>query len=63
MCINVLPVCVDVESCMPGACGGQKRVSNVLGLELFQRVVSCYVGAENQTRAPCEINRCTYLLS
>ena len=42
MCLFVC-VCVGVPLCVPGAGGGQKRVSDPLELEL-QTVVSHFVG-------------------
>ena len=42
-----LQVCLRTM-CVPGACGGQKRVSDPLELEL-QKVVSHRVGAGNGT--------------
>ena len=43
--VTVLPACVSVHPCVPGAGGGQKRVmvSDSLNLE-FQMVVSLVVG-------------------
>ena len=42
MCTDVLPACASV----PGVCGGQKRASDTLELEL-EVVVSHCVGAGN----------------
>ena len=36
--------------CVPDACGGQKKVSDLLDLEL-QMIVSCHVGAESRSSA------------
>lgn len=36
-----------VYLCMPGACGGQKRMSDVLELELHT-VMRCHVGSGNE---------------
>lgn len=47
---TVMYICVHV--CVPGACGGHKRVLSLLELE-FQRVMSYHVGAENSPRS-CE---------
>lgn len=44
-----------------GACGSQRRELDLLELE-SQMVVSCYVGAENQTRVLC-ILPAPYLLA
>lgn len=41
---------------VPGAEGGQKRLLNPLGLDL-QAVVSCRVGAGNQTYILCRATR------
>jgi hypothetical protein len=46
MCVSIQPACVSVCYCMPGACGGQKRVLDALELEL-EMVVSCHMGSEN----------------
>lgn len=40
---------------MPGAQGGQKMMSDPLELELLM-VVSCHVGAGNQTQVLCKSN-------
>lgn len=45
--MGVLPVCLS--TIVPGALGGQKRAPDCLELEL-QMVVSCPVGARNQTQ-------------
>ena len=36
--------------CVPDACGGQKKVSDLLDLEL-QMIVSCHVGAGSRSSA------------
>lgn len=49
MCTNeYLCVCMCTV-CMCGACGSQKRASYTQELEL-QMIVSCHVGARNQTQ-------------
>lgn len=44
-----LPTCMYVKPCIPGACGGQKRVSDPTKLEL-QIALSCHVAAGNKTQ-------------
>lgn len=45
MCIAVLPECTSVYR----VCGGQKRASDILELEL-QVIMSSHGGAENKTQ-------------
>lgn len=40
--------------------GDQKSISDTLELELQWVVVSCLVGARNQTQALCKISHCSY---
>lgn len=54
LCVCVLPACV------PGVCGGQKRVSSSLELEL-RMVLNHHVGAWNQTQVLCKTNKCSSL--
>ena len=52
--MGVLPVCVCLcTTCVPGDCGGQKKVLGFLELEL-KMAVNCHVGAGNQTQGPQE---------
>lgn len=41
---------------VPGACGGQKGISDPLGLEL-EMVVGCHVGTGNQTKSSLKSNK------
>lgn len=41
-----LSVCIFVQPCLSGALEGQKKLMDLLELEL-QMIVSCYVGAGN----------------
>jgi hypothetical protein len=52
--IYVSVLCV----CMPGACGGQKRASDPLELEL-QMVVNCHVSSGNQIWVLWKNNQCS----
>jgi hypothetical protein len=61
----LLSMFVDVFACLyacaPLACsarGGQKRASDLLGLEL-QPVVSCQVGTGNRILVPWESSHCS----
>ena len=47
--LSEVPTCVSVTTCVPGACGGQKRASDPLELEL-EMVMRQDVGAGNWTR-------------
>ena len=57
MCLGVLPVCNSVHHVYAWSLGGQKRVSDVLDLEL-QKVMSCLVCAGNQTQVLWKSNKC-----
>lgn len=48
-------------TCLSGAYRGQKRASDLLGLQL-QMVVSCHMGAGNQTQVFGK-NKCSSLLA
>lgn len=45
--MGVLPACVSVRHTLPGSHRGQKRVLDLLGLEL-QRLVNFHIGARNR---------------
>lgn len=49
MCLSVSLACMYVHMFMPGTCGGHKRVSDTLDLDI-QVIMSHNVGAENKTQ-------------
>lgn len=51
--IGISPACMSVHLHACSAGGSQKRAPDLGGLEL-QVIVSCYVGAGNQTPGPLE---------
>lgn len=57
-CFVCMHVCAHVYS---GALRGQKRVLNPRELEVLT-IVSCYVGAGNQTLILCKSSQCSYPL-
>jgi hypothetical protein len=57
MYMGVLPACLSTVCVLGGHWGGQKKAVDSQKLEL-QIVLSCHVGASNQTQVPWRSNKC-----
>lgn len=61
MYVDILPACMFCSPYVCTAYRGQKRLLDLLELELM--VVSCHVGTRNCTRVPCKRKRKMLLIT